>query len=84
MVLIGYMGKQDGSPPGIGAALIVDAARRVRRNVDIPAWGLMLDSEGGPENKKLWAWYQSQGFVAAKADDRGLGVMYAPLKKFSP
>jgi hypothetical protein len=59
----------------------VDAARRVQRNPEIPAWGLMLDAEGGPENEKLWKWYQDQNFKAAKADDKGrLGAMYAPLK----
>jgi hypothetical protein len=57
MVLIGFMGKQDGTAKGLGEALVVDAARRVHRNLDIPAWGLMLDAEGGPENKKLWTWY---------------------------
>lgn len=84
MVLIGFMGKQDGTEKGLGEALILDAARRVHRNPDIPAWGLMLDSEDGPENTKLWAWYQSQGFTPAKPDDRGkAGVMYAPLRKFA-
>jgi len=54
MILIGFMGKQDGTKKGLGEALIVDAARRVQRNPDIPAWGLMLDAEGGPDNPKLW------------------------------
>jgi hypothetical protein len=83
VILIGFMGKQDGTPKGIGEALIVDAARRVHRNPDIPAWGLMLDAEGGPANAKLWDWYQKQGFTPAKEDDKGrIGVMYAPLKRF--
>jgi hypothetical protein len=84
MMLIGFMGKQDGTDKGLGAALILDAARRVHRNPDIPAWGLTLDSEGGPENEKLWKWYQEQGFTPAKPDDKGRsGVMYASLRKFA-
>ena len=83
MVPIGFMGKQDGTTKGLGEALVVDAARRVHRTPDIPAWGLMLDAEGGPENEKLWTWYQDQGFTPAKPDDKGRsGVMYAPLKRF--
>lgn len=85
MALIGYMGRHDGAPKGIGSALLVDAARRVHRNQDLPAWGLMLDSEGGPENKKLWGWYQAQGFSPARtAPDRPSGVMYGALRKFMP
>jgi hypothetical protein len=53
-VLIGFMGKQHGKGHK-RSSLIVDAARRVHRNPDIPAWGLMLDVEGGPYNEKLWA-----------------------------
>ena len=84
MVLIGFMGKQDDTEKGLGEALLTDAARRVHRNPDIPAWGLMLDSEDGQENAKLWAWYQAHGFTPAKPDDRGnSGVMYAPLKNFA-
>jgi hypothetical protein len=83
MVLIGFMGKQDGAPKGLGEALLTDAARRVHRCTDIPAWGLMLDSENGPDNAKLWGWYKEQGFTPAKPDDKErLGVMYASLKKF--
>jgi hypothetical protein len=83
VILIGFMGRHEGAPKGLGESLIVDAARRVRRNPDIPAWGLVLDSEGGPDNEKLWKWYQDQGFVPAKPDDRGKsGLLYAPLKRF--
>jgi hypothetical protein len=83
LILIGYMGRHDAAPAGLGEALVVDAARRVFRNADIPAWGLALDSEGGPDNAKLWKWYQDQGFIPAKPDDRGKsGLMYAALKRF--
>jgi hypothetical protein len=43
----------------------------------------MLDSEGSPENTKLWEWYKAQGFTPAKPEHEGeaSGVMYAPLKK---
>jgi hypothetical protein len=42
----------------------------------------MLDSEGGPENTKLWKWYQDQSFTPAKPDAAGnSGVMYAPLRR---
>jgi GNAT superfamily N-acetyltransferase len=83
LILIGFMGRDDKAPKGLGAALLVDAARRVRRNPDIPAWGLALDSEGGSDNAKLWNWYQKQGFTPAKADAEGRhGIMYASLKKF--
>jgi hypothetical protein len=79
MMLIGFMGRHDGAERGLGEALIVDAARRVCVNPDLAAWGLMLDSEGGPNNAKLWAWYQEQGFRAAKTDpqkpDPNRGVM---------
>ena len=83
LILIGFMGRDDKATKGLGAALIVDAARRVHRNPDIPAWGLALDSEGGPDNAKLWNWYQRQGFIPAKRDEEGRhGLMYASLKKF--
>jgi hypothetical protein len=83
LILIGFMGRDDKTEKGIGAALIVDAARRVHRTPDIPAWGLALDSEGGPDNAKLWDWYKNQGFTPAKQDEEGrVGLMYASLKKF--
>ena len=85
MALIGYMGRHDQSPKGLGEALLVDAARRVHRNADMVAWGLMLDSERGPDNPKLWAWYQSQGFIPAKTiDEHRRNMMYGPLKAFLP
>jgi hypothetical protein len=83
MMLIGFMGKHEGTERGVGSTLILDAARRVYVNPDLAAWGLMLDSEGGPENSTLWEWYQRQGFTPARADPE-LGVMYAPLRKLIP
>jgi len=38
MVRIGFMGRDNAAPKGLGAGLIVDAARRVHRNADIAAW----------------------------------------------
>ena len=48
--------------------------------------GLMLDFEGGPENDKLWNWYISAGFTAAKPETEGQasGVLYGALRKFIP
>jgi hypothetical protein len=84
MCLIGFMGRCDSAPRGIGEALIVDAARRVHRNLDMPAWGLMLDCEGGPDNTKLWNWYLAQEFTPAKDEGTSSGVLYGALKKFIP
>jgi hypothetical protein len=83
MALIGFMGRHDGAPKGLGGALIVDAARRVSRSIDFAAWGLMLDSEGGDANKKLWDWYIAQGLTPAKDAQRPT-AMYGALKKFLP
>jgi len=58
-------------------------ARRIFRSGDFAAWGLMLDSEGGEANKKLWNWYIAQGFTPAK-DAHRPSAMYAALKKFLP
>jgi hypothetical protein len=81
LALIGFMGKQDGTETGIGAALIVDAARRVYRQLDIPARGLALEPEGGVSNAKLWNWYKSAGFKPAKTIP---GLMYAPFENLIP
>jgi hypothetical protein len=82
MVRIGFMGRDDSSPKGFGAALLVDAARRVYRNGDIAAWGLVLESENGPDNKKLWEWYKAQGFKPCRGAHPH--SMYAPLSAFLP
>jgi hypothetical protein len=82
MVRIGFMGRDDSAPKGFGAALIVDAARRVHRNGDIAAWGLVLESEGGAENAKLWKWYEAQGFKACRGSHPH--SMYGSLTAFLP
>lgn len=86
MMLIGFMGRDDAAPAGLGKALLVDAARRVHRNEDLAAWGLMLDSEGGPNNEKLWGWYKAQGFSETRpAKDAPVsGVLYAALWRLIP
>ena len=78
---IGFMGKADGTAAGIGAILLTDAARRVHRSLDIPAWGLTLEPEGGKENAKLWAWYQRAGFIELKATPNRV---YAPYENLIP
>jgi hypothetical protein len=82
MVRIGFMGRDDGAPKGFGAALLIDAARRVYRNQDVAAWGIVLESENGPENVKLWKWYQDQGFKLCRGAHPH--SMYAPLSAFLP
>ena len=81
LVLIGYMGKNNGAPKGVGAALLIDAARRAYRSLDIPAVGLAVEPEGGRENKKLWDWYERSGFIPAKTIDR---LMYGTYEAFIP
>lgn len=81
LALIGFMGKQDGAPTGVGAALITDAARRAYRSLDIPAWGLAVEPEGGEENARLWAWYKELRFIPAKTLPR---LMYGPYENFMP
>jgi hypothetical protein len=82
MVRIGFMGRDKTAPKGFGAALIVDAARRVYRNQDIAAWGIVLESDGGPENQKLWGWYEAQGFKVCRGSHPN--SMYGPLSAFLP
>jgi hypothetical protein len=83
MFRIGFMGRDDNAPKGVGSVLISDAARRIFANPDIAAWGLMLDSEGGPTNGSLWEWYKRQGFSPTR-DGNNPGVMFAPLKQLIP
>jgi hypothetical protein len=78
---IGFMGRADGTEPGIGAILLTDAARRVHRSLDIPAWGITLEPEGGKENAKLWDWYQRARFIELKATP---GRVYAPYENLIP
>jgi GNAT superfamily N-acetyltransferase len=81
MVCIGFMGRDDTAPRGLGSALIVDAARRVHRNGYIAVWGLVLKSEGGPTNRGLWGWYEKQGFKACRKTSNS---MYGALSAFIP
>jgi hypothetical protein len=83
MVRIGFLGRDDRATKGLGSVLLVDAAIRVSRNPDIAAWGLVLDCEGGQENKTLWAWYLKRGFKACR-DPSSPRAMYAPLSAFLP
>ncbi|MGC1780306.1 MAG: hypothetical protein WBB34_20415 [Xanthobacteraceae bacterium] len=78
---IGFMGKADGTPTGLGAILLTDAARRVYRSLDIPAWGITLEPERGKDNPKLWAWYQRAGFIELKSNPNR---MYASYEKLIP
>jgi hypothetical protein len=41
---------------------------------------MMLDCNGGRENKKLWRWYEDQGFVGVK-DSKYPRLMYFSHKK---
>jgi hypothetical protein len=78
---IAFMGRDDTAPKGLGRGLLVDAACRVYRNLDVAAWGLILESENGPSNEKLWQWYQDQGFKVGRALPSSLCV---PLRKLIP
>lgn len=81
MAHIGFMGKCDGADGGIGALLLIDAARRIKQGDVMSAWGFTLRPEGFPENEKLVAWYLDKGFFHAKSEESA-GVMYAPLTAF--
>jgi hypothetical protein len=76
---IGFMGRHDGAPKGLGAGLVYDAALRVYR--EGTGWGLTLDVEGGLSNLKLVEWYEGVGFTHAKTR---ASAMYAPLQRFLP
>lgn len=40
---IGFMGRDDRAEAGLGRGLLIDAARRIHRNPDIAAWGIILE-----------------------------------------
>jgi hypothetical protein len=82
MVRIGFMGRHDAAQKGFGVGLLIDAARRVHRNTDIAAWGLVLEPERGRDNKKLWDWYEGQGFKPCRGTEPQ--SVYAPLSAFLP
>jgi hypothetical protein len=85
MARIGFMGTDDRAERGLGRGLLIDAARRVARNNDIGVWGIVLESEGGPTNSKLWSWYLAQGFTPCRASSNPRGnSMYAPLSVLIP
>jgi hypothetical protein len=75
IALIGFMGRSDTAPKGLGAVLIHDAALRVKRAQDIGTWGIALE----PENDKLSEWYQTLGFGKPKERPR---FLYGPLSAF--
>jgi hypothetical protein len=48
----------------------------------LPFKHIVLESDGGPENTKLWAWYRAQGFKPCRGAHAH--SMYAPLSAFIP
>jgi hypothetical protein len=82
---VGFMGRDDRSPSGLGKALLIDAARRVHRSEDMTAMGLILDAEGGPSTK-LFSWYRdTMQFVPLRdANNAETGALYCPLRRLLP
>jgi hypothetical protein len=83
---IGFLARDDRAPAKLGAGLLVDAARRVLRSDGMPAWGIILEPEGGSANAPLWGWYKDKmGFTPIK-NEQGLesGSMYCPLRQLIP
>ena len=85
MALIGYMGRDDQAPKGLGATLLVDAARRISRIADIGIWGIALHAENDDLATKF---YLKAGFMRAKQAPGGdpvpRGLMFAPLASLLP
>lgn len=82
LMRIGYMGRDDRAPAGLGAELLVDAARRVSRSADTTAWAFVLEPEGGLERPALYNWYLRLGFKAiAVADSR---TLFCPVDSLLP
>jgi len=84
MVLIGYMGRDDNAPRGLGPALIVDAARRVDRISELGIWGIALHAENEELATKV---YLKAGFKRAKQLPGVSGshlLMFAPLASLLP
>jgi len=78
MVLLGFMGRDDGAEKGLGELLLADAARRAA-NSDIAVWGMMLHAE----TDGLVKWYGDRGFKPTPEElvgDVNKRLMYAPLK----
>jgi hypothetical protein len=80
---IGFLGRSDSSPKGLGAGLLEDAAKRIAR-ADIASWGIVLHPEGGTDNTKLYSWYTNRGFKLRTGKEGELPEMYAPLSAFLP
>jgi len=66
----------------MGAALIIDAARRVRRIPDLGIWGLVLDAENEDLLKKVYAPLNFKRGRGLNPGDPPSLVMYAPLSAF--
>jgi hypothetical protein len=84
---IGFLAKDDRAPAKLGAALLVDAARRVFRSDAMTARGIILEPEGGRENAKLWSWYETtMGFTPITPEEAGAEPrsMHCPLKRLIP
>jgi hypothetical protein len=82
VVRIGYMGRDDNAPRGLGAGLIVDAARRVTRITDLGIWGLTLDAENEELATKFYARVGFKRARQAASEDAPPLLMYGPLSAF--
>ncbi|HUO11402.1 MAG TPA: hypothetical protein VMU37_01470 [Caulobacteraceae bacterium] len=80
IALIGYMGRADYAPQGLGGVLLVDAAIRLETGKGpLKAWGIGLE----PENEGLVPWYAKMGFVMPK-NPREKPFMYGHISDFLP
>lgn len=87
IALLGYMGRDDRQRGAdIGPTLLRDAALRAKRSrAYLGVWGLALEPEGGPENRKLWDWYIKHNLKPIspeRSDAAQPNLMYAPLQAF--
>ncbi len=84
MALLGYMGRHDEAPKGLGAGLVHDAALRVSRAGEhLGIWGIWLNAE----TEGLIKWYERLGFARAipkNPADPPSKQMYAPLEALLP
>ena len=73
---LAYIARDDRAEAGVGAALVIDAARRARSIY--PTWGMSLHAN----NLKLVSFYQSLGFKFMRSlkqeQDSATGVTSAP------
>jgi hypothetical protein len=84
MMKIGFLGRDDAAPPGLGQALLVDAARRIYRSDDTAGAALILDADGGP-GTKLYAWYRDRmGFLPIREKGVDTGTLFCPLASLIP